>query len=123
MIDDVTVQFPHLNAAPSLQPLAGDDERAVRARAEDQLADLAHVGRELCGLLGMTSAWGASRWVAGPTRDLLIPTYRITVQGDAPDEATTTRIVRRLTLQGWHGEVSAYAPELRIDASRDSVRM
>lgn len=93
------------------------------AELQGELDRVHRTGDELCHLLGMTSAWGAARWEAGPTTDALVPTYRVAVKGHVPDEATTDILVQRLTRHGWSGAVLSHEPILRLDAHRSTFVM
>ena len=103
-------------------PLSPSEQALMRSEVEAERERLAATGLDLCRVLGITSTWGATRWTAGRTRDLLVPTFGVTVHGEVPTRATTLQLIRRLTKLGWRGTVPSFEP-LRLDAKRAGTSM
>lgn len=101
-------------------PLAYED---VREELASYLERTAQGGQDLCQLLGMTSTWNTTRWVRGSSPEVLLPSFRITVSGNVPDDETTEIIVRRLREHLWNGALLSREPIFRIDAHRETASM
>ncbi|PWD51549.1 hypothetical protein C8046_13745 [Serinibacter arcticus] len=120
-------ELPHLTArqlrAHVLETPPPPSSEEVREELQGELDRVDSTGKDLCHLMGMTSTWGNARWEAGPTPDVLVPTFRVVVQGGVPTEEVIALIVRRLTKHGWSGGVASHEPILRLDAQRAAFAM
>ncbi|GMA30338.1 hypothetical protein [Litorihabitans aurantiacus] len=81
------------------------------------------VGLELGTLLGMTTDWARTRWVAGPARGTVLPQFFVRVPGARPDRRTGELLTRRLTRRGWGGRLLVDADRFRIDARRRGLTL
>lgn len=88
-----------------------------------ELARLTGDAKHLCTLLGMTSDWGVSTWVAAGTPGEVLPTFHVRVHGTPPTSEVLRLLTRRLGRHGWHGKVLAEGPTTRLEATRDDLSM
>lgn len=116
---------PASSAAPA--PAAPAEHLTFQQRQPVELEKIREhhhaVGVRLGRVLGMTTDWARTRWVAGPTRGTVLPRFFIRVPGPQPDRATGELITRRLTRHGWGGRLIADDQQFRVDARRDDARL
>lgn len=79
------------------------------------------LGRRVGRLLGMTTTWATTRWVAGPERRSVVPQFFVRVPGDCPTREVGEVVTRRLARHGWAGRLIADDGIFRVDAEREGA--
>ncbi|WP_284251575.1 hypothetical protein [Litorihabitans aurantiacus] len=85
----------------------------------ERLAKHGTLGKRLGRLLGVTTTWATTRWIAGTERGTVRPTFHIRVPSPCPGREAGELVTERLQRHGWGWRLIADGEYFRVDARRE----